>query len=241
MSFPKKLKRLIRAIWESKATSNNGMHPTADTPALKLLQSLGAAGDAWRYAARLFRKGEGNRMKRLTTWATVAPLTFLLGIALEALWLGSSQQPPSPSRSPEAAVLECPPSPLPDILHDFQFVGGGILSPEVPSHGVKPLPFPDELEAGRQYVFHHARTDRGSRFQELQERLRAKGVSVLKAREGISPYVGSPLFVIAFNDGRYRGRISNTLDGRIVRSEDLGRRLSFEDYVLVIEEARCSR
>jgi len=33
------------------AASNNGMHPTADTPALIYLQSLGAAGDAGRYVA----------------------------------------------------------------------------------------------------------------------------------------------------------------------------------------------
>jgi hypothetical protein len=33
------------------AASNNGMHPTADTPALMFPQSLGAAGDAGRWAA----------------------------------------------------------------------------------------------------------------------------------------------------------------------------------------------
>jgi hypothetical protein len=32
-----------------EAQSNNGMHPTADTQAVKFLQSLGAAGDAERY------------------------------------------------------------------------------------------------------------------------------------------------------------------------------------------------
>ncbi len=30
---------------------NNGMHPTADTPALMYRESLGAAGDAGRWAA----------------------------------------------------------------------------------------------------------------------------------------------------------------------------------------------
>ena len=30
---------------------NNGMHPTADTTDFKFLQSLGAAGDAGRWAA----------------------------------------------------------------------------------------------------------------------------------------------------------------------------------------------
>jgi hypothetical protein len=29
-------------------SANNGMHPTADTKAVNFLQSLGAAGDAWR-------------------------------------------------------------------------------------------------------------------------------------------------------------------------------------------------
>ena len=139
------------------------------------------------------------------------------------------------------AIPICPRSPLPDILHDFQFVGSGPLATEVPSHGVKPLPFPDELEAGRQYIFHHARTDNDSLFQELQDRFRAKGVSVLKAGGDVYRYIGGLAFIIAFNDGKYRGRISNTLDGRIVRSEDLGRRLSFDDYVLVIEETKCSR
>ena len=33
------------------APPNNGMHPTADTTALKFLQRCGAAGDAGRYAA----------------------------------------------------------------------------------------------------------------------------------------------------------------------------------------------
>ncbi len=32
----------------SEAQHNNGMHPTADTPALKCLQRCGAAGDAGR-------------------------------------------------------------------------------------------------------------------------------------------------------------------------------------------------
>jgi hypothetical protein len=32
---------------------NNGMHPTADTTALMFIESLGAAGDAGRYALRL--------------------------------------------------------------------------------------------------------------------------------------------------------------------------------------------
>ena len=41
------------------ALPNNGMHPTADTPAFIFLQALGAAGDAGRYAAR-----ELNYMKR---------------------------------------------------------------------------------------------------------------------------------------------------------------------------------
>ena len=31
-----------------RAAHNNGMHPTADTTALKYLQGLGAAGDAGR-------------------------------------------------------------------------------------------------------------------------------------------------------------------------------------------------
>jgi hypothetical protein len=34
--------------------SNNGMHPTADTPALIYLESLGAAGDAGRYASTFY-------------------------------------------------------------------------------------------------------------------------------------------------------------------------------------------
>ncbi len=33
--------------------SNNGMHPTADTHDVIYFQCLGAAGDAWRYAASL--------------------------------------------------------------------------------------------------------------------------------------------------------------------------------------------
>jgi len=32
---------------------NNGMHPTADTPALMYIESLGAAGDAGRSAQNL--------------------------------------------------------------------------------------------------------------------------------------------------------------------------------------------
>jgi hypothetical protein len=35
------------------AGSNNGMHPTRDTPDFIFLQRLGRAGDAWRYAARI--------------------------------------------------------------------------------------------------------------------------------------------------------------------------------------------
>jgi hypothetical protein len=35
----------------SGAPSNNGMHPTADTPLVIHFQRLGAAGDAGRYVA----------------------------------------------------------------------------------------------------------------------------------------------------------------------------------------------
>jgi hypothetical protein len=37
--------------FERSAHPNIGMHPTADTAALKLRQRCGAAGDAERYAA----------------------------------------------------------------------------------------------------------------------------------------------------------------------------------------------
>jgi hypothetical protein len=33
---------------KANAASNNGMHPTADTPALMKIESRGAAGDAGR-------------------------------------------------------------------------------------------------------------------------------------------------------------------------------------------------
>ena len=46
---------------------------------------------------------------------------------------------------------------------------------------------------------------------------------------------------MTFDDGEYRGRIFNTLDEQNNRREDLGRRLTFDDYILVTEEARCSR
>jgi hypothetical protein len=36
------------------APPNNGMHPTADTTALMLRERLGAAGDAWRWAASYY-------------------------------------------------------------------------------------------------------------------------------------------------------------------------------------------
>ncbi len=45
--------RRLRRQWRRGAAPNNGMHPTADTPPLMLLQRCGAAGDAWRYAALL--------------------------------------------------------------------------------------------------------------------------------------------------------------------------------------------
>ncbi|MDQ3818213.1 MAG: hypothetical protein M3362_11120 [Acidobacteriota bacterium] len=38
------------AKFQSAPMPNNGMHPTADTAALMYTESLGAAGDAGRYA-----------------------------------------------------------------------------------------------------------------------------------------------------------------------------------------------
>src|SRR5918992_6134031 len=38
---------VLHLVYES-AASNNGMHPTADTPPVILRQRCGAAGDAWR-------------------------------------------------------------------------------------------------------------------------------------------------------------------------------------------------
>jgi hypothetical protein len=38
---------------ELATLSNNGMHPTADTPPVMLRERHGAAGDAGRYAASL--------------------------------------------------------------------------------------------------------------------------------------------------------------------------------------------
>ncbi len=40
-------KRRVRRV-KSQAAHNNGMHPTADTTAVIKIESLGAAGDAWR-------------------------------------------------------------------------------------------------------------------------------------------------------------------------------------------------
>ena len=45
---------------------NNGMHPTADTLLVSYLQTLGAAGDAGRYAA-VWQEGTGLRGAQLAT------------------------------------------------------------------------------------------------------------------------------------------------------------------------------
>ena len=50
----RRMRRLsFSRLCDVEAAPNNGMHPTADTLPVIYFQRLGAAGDAWRYAAAL--------------------------------------------------------------------------------------------------------------------------------------------------------------------------------------------
>jgi len=127
-----------------------------------------------------------------------------------------------------------------NAMSDFEFVGSGPFSDElsVPPHGMKRKLLPTRLEAGHAYIFHHASVDNNRLVRELVDRLKTRGVKVFDVVDhGTGRYVGGLAFRLSFEDAGYRGFIYNTLDNRIVRNERIARRLSFDDYIVVIQQA----
>ena len=126
-----------------------------------------------------------------------------------------------------------------EVLSDFVFVGSGPYDPKsVPSHEMKELSLPSKFQAGQQYVFHFpGRHEDANIYNRLLAGLRAKGIKITSSTADIDRYVGGPGFLITFQDGEFKGRIFNTLDGQILNNEVLAKQWSIDDYVLVLEEA----
>jgi len=124
-----------------------------------------------------------------------------------------------------------------NALFDFQFIGsaanGATVETNVP---IKPQDSPREFKRGTQYVW--LKKGYGNNevlFKSLQDRLRAEGVTILKASALSTRFIGGLVFTITFKDGDYVGTLSNQLDTRIVKSKKLHRQWGFDDYVLVFE------
>jgi hypothetical protein len=136
------------------------------------------------------------------------------------------------------------------VFAGFVYVGEAPYSqgsrPETaaPPHGEVELPFPKQLSAGRQYIFHHRRPidDEILALETLPATFRALGLRVTAAPNSpadlISLFYGGPLFTIQFEDGGYTGYVFNMLCPQLMASEKGGGPWVEEDYVLAIPAQR---
>lgn len=135
-----------------------------------------------------------------------------------------------------------------NAFSDFTYVGSGPYHGEknsginmtVAPHGQEPLPLPQQLEAGVQYIFHHRRPLDGEKLalSELPARLRQQGIEITRApksaRDMMFPFVGGPIFSIQFKEGNRSGVIFSQLCPSYTKQVDAG--WTGDDYVLVYTE-----
>jgi hypothetical protein len=139
------------------------------------------------------------------------------------------------------------PSPKPlAVFSGFAYVGEAPYTqadkPEgrAPQHGQVELPFPKQLNAGKQYIFHHDRPMDNEEFalKTLPETFRSLGLRVTVGPKSpgdlIALYAGGPFFEIEFKDGGYTAYIFNLPCPQLLTAEKHGGPWVGEDYVLAI-------
>jgi hypothetical protein len=106
------------------------------------------------------------------------------------------------------------------------------------AHGENEQPKPATLKKGMQYVFHHngPLSIEQLALKGLPSRLSQLGFKVIEspksARDLSYPYIGGPLFFIAFSDGKHEGAIFNRLH-HIPRKPGDDTYWIIEDYIIV--------
>lgn len=122
---------------------------------------------------------------------------------------------------------------------DFEFVGSGPISDdvEVPPHDLSGKVFPTHLETNLRYVFHHHRLNdsEGKLYDELQNRLKINGVTIIESKAGPYRFIGGGEFHIAFQEGDIKGTIFTSLDWQIMNNPKLSEQWDPDDYVLVLK------
>jgi hypothetical protein len=116
-------------------------------------------------------------------------------------------------------------------------LGPGPVGPD--PHGIQIQDFPKLLEEGHEYVFHRRKTGEAP-WIVLERDLRASGATIIWAPKGnlglALRYVGSPLFVINFRKGHYRGTIRNfDMSPEELAKISKDSNLVGEDFVLTID------
>lgn len=137
----------------------------------------------------------------------------------------------------EKKPTDGPPKVL-EVISDFQFIGSEPKGTPVDSRGtIKPQDVPREFEVGTQYIWlKKGHADNQQIFKTLQDRLRDKGVFIVKADGLSNRFIGGLAFSISFKDGLYTGTFFNRLDPRVVKSKRLQRQWGFDDYILVFDK-----
>ena len=125
-----------------------------------------------------------------------------------------------------------------EVLSDFQFIGSAEKGESADSQSaIKTQDVPDEFEVGTDYLWlKKGYADNQQIFRTLQDRLRAKGVTIVSANALSNRFMGGLAFSISFQDGPYIGTLFNRLDPRAVKSKRLHRQWGFDDYILKFEK-----
>ena len=108
-------------------------------------------------------------------------------------------------------------------------------------HNIVTIQWPDNLEVGKMYIFHHEEpVDKVAMATSMfPDRLRRIGIEEIdgprNAEYLIFSYIGGPLFKIQFDGLGHKGRIYSTVDPKISADDQLGKKWSTEDYILIID------
>jgi hypothetical protein len=108
------------------------------------------------------------------------------------------------------------------IFEGFSYIGcfSGGIDEELPSHGLKGLPLPDQIKPGFRYVFHFPRSegDEVSPLEILPKRLRRMGFDAPDPTNIISLSSGGPIYEIKFSRNGCSGRIRHEVDKKLLNS-----------------------
>lgn len=166
---------------------------------------------------------------------TVIALTLVLSAYSLAIACRSPHSPQADADRAKAAEQKRETDSLKAVFSSFTYVAKGSYIPNsIPAHTMDNRAWPADFEAGRQYIFHSKDRDNDRLFKEIQETLRAKGFTILAAKELAYRNVGGLLFRITFSSPTRTFLFYNDPDQQILRNAELSRSWSQDDYVLSV-------